>query len=110
MIINFDEIREEKIANFKGGDGNFVVKMYVDDSVRVLKGYLEKGSSIGMHKHEGTTETIFITGGTGKVIYDGKEEILTAGSCSYCPDGHEHSLINTGDGPLYLTAVVPKVR
>ena len=110
MNINFETIEEQRIPGFKGGEGVAVVKMYVDDSIRIIKGYLEKGSSIGMHTHEGSSETVYILGGRGKMIYDDKEELLAEGCCSYCPEGHSHSLVNTGDRPLWFLGVVPNLK
>lgn len=109
MNINFESIEETRLPNFKVGEGTTVARMYVDDSIRILNGYLEKDSSIGMHTHEGSSETIYILKGVGKVIYDGVEEQMSAGSCHYCPEGHTHSLINTGDEPLYFIGVVPNL-
>ena len=109
MNIDFSSIEEQNIPNFKGGEGSLKARMYVDDSVRIINGYLEPGSSIGMHKHEGSTETVYILEGQGRMIYDGEEEILSAGACSYCPEGHTHSLINDGKETLHFLGVVPNV-
>ena len=38
------------------------------------------------------------------------EEELKAGSCSYCPEGHTHSLVNTGEAPLQFLGVIPKLK
>ena len=49
--------------------------------------------------------------GTGKVLCGGACEPLSAGSCHYCPKGHEHSLINDsaeGGEDLVFFAVVPE--
>ena len=109
VIINFNEIKETRLTEFKRGTGTTVARMYVDEKVRIMKGYLEPGSSIGMHTHEGSSETIFILAGEGKTIVDGKEELLRAGSCSHCPNGSSHTLINSGKGRLEFYAVVPQV-
>ena len=109
MKIDFQAIEETRIPNFKGGEGVMVAKMYVDDTVRILKAYLEKDSSIGMHRHEGSSETIYILSGEGKVLFEDTEEVLQAGDCHYCPEGKQHSLVNTGDEPLHFVAVVPNV-
>lgn len=109
MNVDFNNIEEKRFPNFKGGEGTMVAKMYVDDSIRILRGYLEKNSTIGMHTHEKSSETVYILSGVGKMIYDDKEELLEAGSCSYCPEGHAHSLVNTGDEPLRFLGVVPNL-
>lgn len=109
MNVDFEKIEEKRFEHFKGGEGTMVARMYVDDSIRILKGYLEPGATIGMHAHEGSSETVYILGGTGKMLYDDTEEPLKAGSCSYCPEGHKHSLVNTGNEPLWFIGVVPNL-
>ncbi|MBQ6508214.1 MAG: cupin domain-containing protein [Flexilinea sp.] len=110
MKIDFDSAEEKRVPGFKGGTGTAVLRSYEDDTIKLIRGYLEKGSSIGMHTHEGTSETVYILEGTGKMIYDGTEEELKAGSCSYCPEGHTHSLVNTGEAPLQFLGVIPKLK
>ena len=109
MKIDFDAIEEKRVPGFKGGTGTAVLRVYDDDTIKLIRGYLEKDSSIGMHTHEGTSETVYILEGTGKMIYDGTEEELKAGSSSYCPEGHTHSLVNTGETPLQFLGVIPKL-
>ena len=106
MKIDFDKIEATKLPEFKRGKGTMVAKMFADESVKILKGYLEPGSSIGMHTHEGSSETMFFLSGEGKAIVDDIEEILKPGSCSYCEEGHSHSVINTGKKKLEFYAVV----
>ena len=89
MLINFAPIGETVIANFYGGNGNTIAKMFADDSNRIMYGRLEPGSSIGYHQHESSSEIIYILEGTGKVLYDDEEEPVTAGICYYCPKGHK---------------------
>lgn len=110
MKIDFDSAEEKRVPGFKGGTGTAVLRSYEDDTIKLIRGYLEKDSSIGMHTHEGTSETVYILEGTGKMIYDGTEEELKAGSCSYCPEGHTHSLVNTGETPLQFLGVIPKLK
>ena len=69
---------------------------------------LEPGASIGLHTHQGNSEIIYILSGTGKVLYDGAYETLVPGACHYCPEEHEHSLINDGKDELRVFAVVPE--
>lgn len=107
MKINYDEIEEKCMPEFKGGIGTMVAKMYVDPSIKIINGYLEPGSSIGMHAHDDSSETVYIISGTGKMIYEGAEEEMIPGAVSYCPKGHSHSLVNTGSEPLRFIGVVP---
>lgn len=107
MIIKFDEVKETELKAFYGGDGALVANMFVDEKNKILRGKLVPGASIGLHKHEPSSEIIFIMAGKGKSVCDGKEETLSVGDCHYCPKGSEHCLINTGDEDLCFYAVVP---
>ena len=108
MKIKFDEIVEKDLPNFKGGEGVFHAKMYDDSRVKILRGRLVKGASIGLHQHHPSMEIIFILSGEGRAICDGKEEKLVAGDCHYCPMGNEHTLKNEQDEDLCFFAVVPQ--
>lgn len=107
MIINFKEMNEAIIPAFKGGEKEFAVKMFDDESNKIMSGRLIPGASIGLHTHEGNCEIIYILEGCGKVLYDGTEQSISAGMCHYCPEGHSHSLINDSDKELLFFAVVP---
>ena len=108
MKFTFTQLEEKQLANFYGGEGALCANMYVDENIKILRGKLVKGSSIGLHTHVPTSEVIFILSGKGKAICDGKEEYLFAGDCHYCPKGSEHTLCNAGEEDLVFYAVVPK--
>lgn len=107
-MLDFNKIEETVINNFYGGNSDTIAKMYVDDMNRIMRGTLCPGASIGLHRHETSSEIIFILSGTGKAIIDGTEEILTIGTCHYCKKGSEHTLINIGEDDLIFYAVVPQ--
>jgi mannose-6-phosphate isomerase-like protein (cupin superfamily) len=107
MIIDFSNIPEKKFDNFKGGDKHFINRAFDDDDNKIMFGVLEPGSSIGYHKHETNSETIFVISGEGHVLYDNGEEDVKAGQVHYCPMGHSHSLINKSESiKLEFFAVV----
>lgn len=108
MIIDFENMEVSVMPNFKGGEKATEAKMFVDDNNRIMFGRLVPGASIGLHTHEGSSEVIFIQQGCGKVLYDGETETVKAGDVHYCPEGHEHSLINDSDADLTYFAVVPQ--
>lgn len=108
MKIDFNEIEEKALPAFKGGEKQFNVKMFTDSMNKIMKGRLVPGASIGMHTHEGNSEIMFITKGSGRVLFDGDTIELTAGDVHYCPKGHSHSLINDGCSDLEFSAVVPE--
>lgn len=108
MKINFKEMEAERVPNFKGGEGEFIVKSEFDGTNKIIYGRLEPGSTIGYHKHETNSEIIYILEGNGKCKYDDGEEALSAGDCHYCPKGHSHCLINDSNADLVFFAVVPE--
>ena len=108
MKIDFKGMEAERVPNFKGGEGEFIVKSEFDGVNKIIYGKLEPGSTIGYHKHETNSEIIYILEGNGKCLYDDEEETLSAGDCHYCKKGHSHSLINNSDADLTFFAVVPE--
>lgn len=108
MILDFEHMEKKSLTDFKGGQGKLTMGGFSDEHVRVMELTLEPGASIGLHTHQGNSEIIYILSGTGKVLYDGAYETLVPGACHYCPEGHEHSLINDGEDELRVFAVVPE--
>ena len=108
MILDFHEIEEQVIPNFKGGEKAFHTRMYTDNACKIMRGSLEPGASIGVHTHDTNSEIIFMIKGTGTVLYDGGTESLPAGNCHYCPKGRSHSLRNESSDTITFYAVVPE--
>lgn len=108
MILSFDNMEEQIIPNFKGGEKEFKSHMYTDGACKIMRASLEPGAAIGMHTHETDSEIIFMLKGTGTVYCDGEKETLSAGNCHYCPMGHSHSLRNESGETIIFYAVVPK--
>ncbi len=107
-MIDFVAMEEKLIPNFKGGEGNFAVKMFANETTKILHGRLVPGASIGVHCHDTSSETIYILSGVATAILEGREEILTAGQCHYCPKGATHTMMNKGTEDLIFFAVVPE--
>ena len=107
MIIDFKKIEEDAIPSFKGGEKEFNVRMFSDGNNKIMKGRLVPGASIGLHTHVGNSEIMFITKGSGHILYDGEKIALSEGDVHYCPEGHAHSLVNDGCTDLEFSAVVP---
>lgn len=109
MILNFNNIEETVIPQFKGGEGETISRMLFDGFNKIMVGHLPVGSTIGYHKHEVNSEIIYILSGDAKCLYDDGEEFLKPGECHYCPMGHSHSLINNSSSEeLVFFAVVPE--
>ncbi len=107
MLIKFDQVECKRLKAFNGGEGEFCANMHVDSDNKILRGKLAQGSSIGLHTHETSSEIIFVLSGEGVMRCDGKEEILRAGDCHYCPKGSSHTLKNEQKEDLCFYAVVP---
>ncbi len=107
MKIDFSKFDFAANPAFKGGDGVFEVKTAGDKDNKIMYGKLSKGCSIGMHRHEGTAEIIYVISGEGAMTAEGAEEILRPGDVHYCPQGGAHSFRNDHDEPLLFFAVVP---
>ena len=107
MVINFEKLEEAAVPHMRGGEGELIRRIFVNEDTRIMRGRLTPGSTIGLHTHETDSEMIFILSGAGKVLCDGEYEPLSAGSVHYCPKGHAHSLINDGDEDLEILAMIP---
>ncbi len=108
MVIDFKNMDEKEIPNFKGGKKAYNVKMFTDENNKIMMGRLVSGASIGLHTHLGSSEIIYILEGRGKVIYNGSDIRLEKGDVHYCAEGAEHSLVNDSDADLKFFAVVPE--
>lgn len=107
-MIRFAEIQETDIPSFYGGNGVTSAKMTADELNRIMQGRLHAGASIGLHKHETSSEIIFILSGRAQTICDGVTEELGVGDCHYCKKGSVHALRNCGTDDLVFYAVVPQ--
>ena len=106
MKINFKNLEETILPQFKCGEGCYIKKHYSDDKVQIMLGRLDPGNSIGLHRHELNSEVMYMISGTATYVYEGEEEIVLPGEVHYCPMGKEHTLMNKGNEPLLLFAVV----
>lgn len=108
MLINFNEIQPKELVNFKDGEKSVFMQMFSDDDNKVAMLRLPAGASIGLHRHEGTSEAIYIIEGSGEMLEDdGSIVPLKAGDVSYCPQNCQHSLRNNSDADLVVFAVIP---
>ena len=107
MLIDFAAMEEQIIPHMRGGEKEAAMRIYNDELGKIMKGRLIPGASIGLHTHESNYEVIYIVSGHGTMLCDGERETLGPGDCSYCPQGHSHSLMNTGTEDLAFFAVLP---
>ena len=107
MFVNFHEVEEAILKNIHNGEKEVALRKVKLDKFSIMWGKLVPGASIGMHKHSDNCEILYIIKGTGKVIFDGEENSIGEGMCNYCPQGHQHTLINDSQDDLTFFAVVP---
>ena len=67
MVIDFDNIAEERVIGFKGGHGELLTRNYNDGKCKIMKSCLRPGASSGLHKHEGNSEIVYIISGTATI-------------------------------------------
>lgn len=109
MIINFNDIPEAELKNFNGGEKSMMARRFLDEGrVKILRGRLEPGASIGQHVHDTSSEIMYFLEGKGKVLYQGEWKEIREGLCHYCPKGESHSVVNDGSEDLIFFAVVPE--
>ena len=108
MQISFDQIPVETVPHMRGGEKEVFLQTFTNGPMKVLRGVLPPGASIGPHVHETNSEVIYILSGTGKVLFRDTWEPLAPGSCHYCPKGEGHSLVNDSGEALTFFAVVPE--
>lgn len=106
MKIDFKNIEEKIVPNFKGGEGRYIMKQFADEKVKIMYGKLEPGCSIGLHQHELNCEIMYILSGQATYVYEGQEEIVNPGEVHYNPMDKEHTLLNKGKEDLTFFAVV----
>ncbi len=107
MRLDFSAMEQTVIPHFMGGEKSVSAAMWVDALGKIMRGTLEPGASIGMHRHETSSEIVYILSGCGTATCDGVDEALSSGVCHYCPKGSTHSIVNDGAEPLEFFAVVP---
>jgi quercetin dioxygenase-like cupin family protein len=108
MIIHFEQMETEVLPEFKGGEKELIRKCFSDENCKIMEGRLDPGASIGFHRHEDDYEIIYIITGRGTMVTEEGKESLKTGSCTYCPPGKAHSLVNTSQDELIFFAVIPK--
>ena len=111
MVIKQNEMSIQVRPNLKGGKGNINFVNLVDvESMKncrlMTKMTIPVGASIGEHKHESETEYYLIQSGCVKVIDDQIENIVGTGDVVITDSGCSHSIINIGDAPAIIIAII----
>jgi len=108
MTIDFGKVDQSTEKNFKGGEKEVYLRSFSDGKVKIMQITIPKGATIGLHRHIGNSEEIFVVKGKGHFLTEGIREDVSAGAAYYCPEGSEHTFINDEDGDTVFFAVVPQ--
>lgn len=111
MIRRADEMSMEVREAMRGGKGSVqlshIEKDGLPDHVRLFATLtLAPGCSIGEHVHEGEAELFYFVQGEGTVTDNGEAIPVRAGDAMITPDGHAHSVENTGTQDLIILATI----
>ncbi|MFA5044188.1 MAG: cupin domain-containing protein [Kiritimatiellia bacterium] len=103
---------ETEVRNIRNGIGNVTVQhLFKKEEIGARTRMCARltvppGASIGMHKHENEDELFVITRGMG-LIDDGKTKVpVQAGDATLTGKGESHAVINNGQEPLEMIAVI----
>ena len=112
MIRKAAEMETEVRSQLRGGVGNvtlrhFFKKTEITARTRLCARLtLPPGASIGPHKHDGEDELFIVTRGSG-MIDDGKNrESVQAGDAIITGKGEFHAVVNNGQEPLEMIAII----
>ncbi|MFH1369013.1 MAG: cupin domain-containing protein [Elusimicrobiota bacterium] len=67
---------------------------------------LPPGSGIGLHEHKDEDEVFIIQQGKGEMDDNGKKIEINAGDAVITGKGSTHSILNTGNEDLIVTAII----
>ena len=100
-------VAEEHGSKSHGGVGSYSVRTLMtkefDSGMKYTRELiLEPGASIGDHRHTGDEEIYFIASGSGVMLVDGEECVVTEGDLVLTKDGSSHGLRNTGKEGLRI--------
>lgn len=105
--------RPEKELQLVGGPGMARVRKIIESDEELFgKGrlfndfYLDKGCGVGYHTHCGDAEIYYVLSGEGEYNDNGTVTTIKAGDVTFTHDGESHGLINNGDEPLHVIALI----
>jgi len=64
------------------------------------------GASIGVHRHNGNTETYHILSGTAAYTDNNETYLVQTGDTTFCADGDSHGIENSGTDDLIFIALI----
>ena len=108
----FIESNTVKAKNKAGGKGEITIQHLLTPAEldgkcgMFAKVTIPPGASIGVHPHNGTTETYHLLQGEALYNDNGVEKKIGAGATTFCPDGEIHGIENIGQDDLIFMALI----
>ena len=111
MVYKKENMTTSVRSNLKGGEGDISFINFADctdfKNCRLLSQMtIPVGGSIGEHTHINESEYYIITEGTGMAVDNGVEKALEKGDLVVTAHGESHRLVNTGDIPMKVIAII----
>ena len=112
MIIKNSDAEIEEREDMRGGRGLVRIKKHIPKDEMQGKCRLcatlliPPGSSIGEHEHDNEYEIYIIQKGEGILLLNGEEYNVGKGDAALTGGGASHSIKNTGNEEMEVTAVI----
>jgi mannose-6-phosphate isomerase-like protein (cupin superfamily) len=112
MLKRNKDMRTEVKHQLRGGSGcvDFIHIFETGDlhakSRLIANLKLQPGCSIGVHEHIDEEEIYYVLKGSGTLIENGKEQLISAGDAALTKSGASHSIENRGKEPLEMLAII----
>jgi len=112
MIRKKNEQAVEVRKNARGGEGEITVRHYFKPEEITAKTRLcaemtlPAGASVGLHEHAHEDELYIVQRGRGVIVDGGVEREIEPGDAILTGKGASHSIRNTGQTDLVVTAVI----
>lgn len=107
-------IKSETVTakNKAGGNGEIYITHLLTQNEMVgqcsmfAKVVVPPGSSLGVHPHNGNTETYHILQGKALYTDNGETYEVKPGDTTFCADGDSHGIENIGEEDLIFMAII----
>lgn len=113
MVRRLEQQRQDRSEHKYGGEGTVLMRYLLEGPAELShKGRLfaritlEPGCGIGLHRHEGESETFCFLEGRGEYNDNGAVIEVGPGDVAYTAPGQSHSIRNTGTETLSFIALI----
>ena len=84
---------------------NYREVVFTGQHMQLVVMTLQVGEEIGLEVHDTHDQFFRVEVGQAKIVMDGEESIIGAGSAAIVNAGTEHNVVNTGTEPLKLYTI-----